>query len=91
MSETVFADGFILKAPHENAPKFIKGSLSVKVDEAIKFLEDNKDARGWVNLDLKVGQSGKWYVQRNEWKPEPKEEGAPAYPEEEINPEDVPF
>lgn len=87
MSETTFADGFILKAPHEKAPDFVKGSLSIKVDEAIKFLEANKDSKGWVNLDLKEGKTGKWYVQKNDWKPEQKDNGA-------ISPEDpnsIPF
>ena len=85
--ETVFADGFILKAPHENAPDFVKGSLSVKVDEAIKFLETHKDEKGWVNLDMKESKGGKWYVQKNDWKPKEKEEST----ETEVKADEIPF
>lgn len=85
--EKVFADGFILKQPHENAPDFVKGSLSIKADDAIKFIEANKDERGWINLDLKEGQSGKWYVEKNTWKPEKKEVDSNSG----IGPEDTPF
>ena len=94
MSEPIFADGFILKAPHDKAPDYIKGSISVKVDEAIAFLEMHKDAKGWVNLDLKVAKNDKWYIQKNEWKPEKKAETSPSeLPDytEEVKPEDIPF
>lgn len=85
--ETVFADGFVLKAPHENAPDFVKGSLSVKVDEAIKFLEAHKDEKGWVNLDLKESKNGKWYVQKNDWKPKEKTESTDS----EVGSDGIPF
>ena len=77
MSENIFANGFIVKHPHENAPDFVKGSVSVKVDEAIAFLNEHKDERGWVNLDLKESKDkAKLYLQKNTWKPEKKEETA---------------
>jgi len=84
--QTVFGEGFILKAPHANAKDFVKGSLSIKVDEAIKFLQEHKDDRGWVNLDLLEGKSGKWYTKKNTWQPEKKEEAA-----DEVTPQDVPW
>ena len=40
-TEKVFADGFIFKRK-ENAPEFIVGSQSIKVDEAIAFLQLNQ-------------------------------------------------
>jgi hypothetical protein len=47
----VFLNGFLFKRPHENAPDFVKGSLSIKVDEAIEFLQKYNN-NGWVNADL---------------------------------------
>ena len=74
--EVVFADGFIFKRPREGAPEFVKGALSIKVDEAIAFLQKHNNA-GWVNLDLKNSQGGKLYLQLNDWKPTPKDNEQP--------------
>ena len=65
-----FADGLIFKLPRENAPDFIKGSISIKRVELIKWLTNKNDE--WINLDLKVGQSGKSYASVNNWKPDNK-------------------
>ena len=74
--EVVFADGFIFKRPREGAPEFVKGALSIKVDEAIAFLQKHNNA-GWVNLDLKNSQGGKLYLQLNDWKPTTKDNEQP--------------
>ena len=82
--DPVFADGFIFKRPREGAPDFVKGALSIKVDEAIAFLQKHNNA-GWVNLDLKNSQGGKLYLQLNDWKP-PTQDTAqpPAAPVEPV-------
>jgi hypothetical protein len=59
--EKVFADGFIFKR-REDAPDFVIGRLSIKVDEAIAFLRQN-EKNGWVNLDAKYGRSGNPYLE----------------------------
>ena len=50
--EIVFADGFKFRRKHANAPDFVLGSLSLKVDDAISFLKANQK-NGWVNLGNK--------------------------------------
>jgi len=105
MSEKIFTQGLVFKLPAEKAPMWLKGKLSIKADEFIEFLNANKNEKGWVTIDLKVGQSGKAYGELNTWTPEQQQ--APTrkvetkqdinaydtveYPEEEINPEDIPF
>jgi len=74
--DPVFADGFIFKRPREGAPEFVKGALSLKVDEAIAFLQKHNNA-GWVNLDLKNSQGGKLYLQLNDWKPKSQDNEQP--------------
>lgn len=59
--EPVFADGFMFKR-NPNAPDYVIGQMSVKVEEAIKFLQA-KSKNGWVNIDIKRGRSGKEYCQ----------------------------
>lgn len=68
--EKVFADGFIFKR-NENAPDFVVGNVSVKVDEAIAFLKANQK-KGWVNLNIKQSQGGKYYTELDTWQPKEK-------------------
>jgi hypothetical protein len=55
-NEKIFAEGFSFKR-QENAPDFVVGRLSMKVDEAIAFLRKN-EKNGWVNVSIKYGRSG---------------------------------
>lgn len=80
--DTKFADGFIFKR-HPNAPDFVIGQMSVKVEDAINFLKANAK-NGWVNLDIKRGRSGKEYVQLATFEPKPK-------PTQSFNDEPSPF
>ena len=65
--EKVFADGFSFKRS-ENAPDFVVGRLSLKVDEAIAFIKQH-DKRGWVNLNIKTARSGNHYVELDTFEP----------------------
>lgn len=91
-NETVFADGLIVKKPHENAPDFIKLELSFKADEFIAFLQKNKKSDGWVNCDLKKSKAGKLYVSLNTYVPNTQNVPNPAQPaQEELQEDDLPF
>ncbi len=68
MAEKIFVGGMILKIP-EKKPVWVIGKLSIKVDELVKFLQDHQSEKGWVNIDLKIGQSGKAYAELDTWKP----------------------
>lgn len=81
--EKVFAAGAIFKRKNENAPDFVKGHISIKVDEFTAFIAKHNN-KGWVNLDLKESQGKKLYLELNEWKPKDKTT-------EDINPNDIPF
>ncbi len=66
--DKIFADGLICKLRRENAPEWVKGALSFKVDEFKAFL-DKHNNNGWVNIDLLEAKSGKPYAALNTWKP----------------------
>lgn len=70
--EKIFADGFSFKR-QENAPDFVIGRLSIKLDEAIAFLKKH-EKNGWVNLNAKYGRSGNPYLELDTY--EPKKGGA---------------
>jgi len=95
MSDTPeFVNGLIFKLPHENAPDFVKGSLSIRREELMTFLTTKTG--DWINIDLKVGKSGKAYAQVNNWSPEKQEapqsqsQSAPPEPPMEFD-DDIPF
>ncbi len=67
-NEPQFINGLIVKAPHENAPEYVKAKLSIKREELIETLQ-GMDGE-WVNAEIKVSQNGKWYVAVDAWKPE---------------------
>jgi len=83
-----FPDGIIFKLPRENAPDFVKGSLSLKRADLIKWLSGKNDE--WINLDLKVGKSGKGYAAINTWKPD-NDKGIPVASVESGVKDDLPF
>ena len=101
MADKIFPKGLIYKKAREGAPDFVKGALSVKVDEFADFLEEHKDEGGWVNIDLLESREGKAYCALNSWKPKPSagSDGPPPVPVEaqssassgEIDPNDIPF
>ena len=94
MSDKEFPEGLILKAPRDGAPDYVIGSLSIKRGEFLNWLKGREG--DWVNLNLKRGQSGKWYAEVDTWKPngaradKPQRAAAPAAPAG--NPDDdIPF
>ena len=85
--QKVFADGFVFKR-NENAPDFVIGSLSIKVEEAVAFLKQHTK-NGWVNLQVKNSQGGKYYMELDTF--EPKQQQAPAQQTEPVNDGSLPF
>jgi hypothetical protein len=84
--EKVFADGFMFKMKPDS-PEWVVGSLSLKADEAIEFIKKHTD-KGWVNLNVHVGQSGKPYVELDTWKPTPRTDNQTS---NSTSPDDLPF
>ena len=91
----VFADGFIFKRS-DNAPDWVVGNMSVKVEDAITFLQANAK-NGWVNLKVNSAKSGKFYMELDTW--ESKSSGAITYKTKPVEPsslenteiQDLPF
>lgn len=105
MADKIFADGIYLNKVNDNAPVFIKANVSIHIEKAIAWLEAmkaNANDKGYITLVGKESQQGKRYFELDTWKPTkteaqaapaPSNEGMTAieYPEEEINPDDIPF
>lgn len=84
-----FVNGMIFKLPREGAPDFVKGSISVKRAELIEFLNSKSDE--WIDIDLKVGKSGKAFASVNNWKPEGQTQGLSTPSVSNNTSNDLPF
>jgi len=72
MDDKVFVDGMMAKRPDDGAPDFVKLKLSLKLDEFGPWVAAQKakdPSLEWLNIEVKEGRSGKWYAERNMWKP----------------------
>ena len=49
-------------------PEYVKAKLSLKRAELIAWLQQQDGE--WINADVKVSQSGKWYAAVDDWKPQ---------------------
>jgi hypothetical protein len=90
--EKVFAKGFSFKR-NDNAPEFVVGRLSVKIEEAIEFMKQH-DNKGWVNLNIKKSQGGAYYLELDTYQPAEKtqqEQKTTYTPPATEKPEDLPF
>jgi hypothetical protein len=75
-NDAKFIEGLIVKAPHANAPEYVKAKLSIKRMELIAWLTQQDGE--WINADVKVSQNGKWYCQIDDWKPNAQRGGGPV-------------
>jgi len=94
--DKIFAEGFSFKR-QENAPDFVIGRLSMKVDEAIEFMKTH-EKKGWVNLNIKTARSGNPYIELDTYEPKSSSDGAKPKESEPLPPapaedddEDLPF
>jgi hypothetical protein len=83
-----FVDGLFVNRK-ENAPEFVKASLSFKVENFVEYLNSKANAKGYVNIDILESREGKLYAKLNDWKP--KQEEVEEEEEEEITSENIPF
>jgi len=72
MSDVKFIDGMFAKEPHEKVKSFVPANISIKKEVFQAWLAQQNGE--WVNIDVKISKSGKWYCQLNEYKPKEKPE-----------------
>lgn len=60
-NDKVFAKGiYFFSNPQQ--PEWVVGTLSINVEDAVQFLQENKNAEGKIKLGIKKSQSGKFYL-----------------------------
>jgi hypothetical protein len=90
--EKIFADGMFPKEITTQYGAMTK--VSFKVEAFKKFLDDNVNAEGWVNTDIKKSEAGKVYAELNTYV-KPVESQVAEQPAEETSADDfddeIPF
>lgn len=94
MPEKKFTDGLYFER-RDNAPDFVVGRASIKVEKFIQFLKDNVNGGGYVNINiLKAREAGKYYCELDTWTPKTEKSTMTSpsedYPEG-IDTEEIPF
>ena len=85
--EKNFVDGLLVKLPDDKAPDFVKLKLSLKLDDFKAGVGANEKADPsleWINIEIKEGRSGKWYAERNMWKPSDDAQPAASAPSQDV-------
>lgn len=90
-STNKFVDGLRVSKPSPKAATFVVAKLGIQVEAFTKYLEDNANANGYVDLDILISKNkpDSYYAVKNEWKPEQKPTA--DEPKDVINSEDIPF
>ena len=94
MTESKLVNGLIWKDPHQNAPEFIKGKISIKVNDFMEYISQHQ-SNGWLNIELKQSRQGKMYFELDEWKPTQNSTGTlpivQVNSSEDISIQNIPF
>jgi hypothetical protein len=73
MDDKVFVEGMMAKpGPEGEEFRWVKAKLSIKLDEFGSWVAAQKakdPSIEWLNIEIKEGRSGRWYAERNMWKP----------------------
>ena len=91
MSENTFTKGLFFNKPHENAPAFVLGSLSISRDNFIEWLQDQQpNEKGYVRVTIKESREGKVYCALDTYEPKARQE-APKMPADDFDTDSIPF
>lgn len=69
MQENNFADGLYINPPHEKAPDFVVGSISIRATSFLDWLQRQEpNEKGYVRLDILKKKNGEgWYAKLNDY------------------------
>ena len=82
-NDSMLVGGFYPKARNENAPDWVLGKASFNLKQFSEFVREFKAANpseDWLNIDMKIGKSGKPYASVDTWKPDPSKVGQSSAP-----------
>lgn len=82
----MYAKGIYFNKPHERAPKFVLGNISIKKEVLVDWLnEQTPTEKGYIKLQVLEGRE-KPEVKLDEWA-----HNQDKKPKDDISPENIPF
>ena len=70
MSDIEFPDGMYAERPGSNKPKWILALIDIRLEDAIRFLEQKKaDGETTIQLEVRESKQGKLYAAIDRWQP----------------------
>jgi hypothetical protein len=76
----------------QGAPDFVVGRMSFKVEDAVPWLQENQNERGYVNTQITVKKSGDgWNVSLDDWQPQQRQPSQPSAESQPPAGDDIPF
>lgn len=70
-----FPEGIYFNHPHEKAPKFVIGKLSVHRQKFLDWLNgEDPNEKGYINFGIINGKQGKPYIEVDTWQPNQNKE-----------------
>jgi len=100
MAEKNFVRGLYFNPPHEKAPNYVIGSISIKREDFRQWLNQQTfDEKGYLKIDILLSKAGKHYMAVNDYKPvnkqktntAPRYESEAVFPEEDIDTSNINF
>jgi len=84
--ETKYPKGIFIDKPRDGAPEFVRARISIKAEDAITWIKESVNDKGYVNIDVLNGEKG-LYLKYNDWKPKDSQENT----EDVTGPSSIPF
>ncbi len=69
--------------PREGAQDWELGKVGFPVNDFIDFINEHKTDKGWINFELKQNKEGGYYLQLDNFKPDPSKAKGTNKKEEE--------
>jgi len=87
-SEKILSKGIWVKERRANAPDFVFGSISIKLEDFISFAGEHVNESGYLNIDIKRSRDASkgLYCELNAWKPNKQEQKHETQEEDELIP-----
>ena len=90
MTEKIYPKGMYFNKKHENAPDFVRGKISIKVDDFLNWINDSPhliNDKGYMNFQMLTGGKEGIYLQLDTYGLTPTAPQDTTPPDED----DVPF
>ena len=93
MSDKELIEGMWFNLPHENAPDFVNGNISIDLERFapwVKAWKAKNPNKKYLKIALKTSKGGDGYAEEDTWEPG-QGSGKPDAPKDDFVDDDIPF